>query len=136
MHRLRKSVLVLLLALPSIGSAADQVAPAQLQTMFQSVPPPLVLDVRTEAEFAQGHVPQAILIPHDRLQGRLDELDRSREIVVYCRSGRRSTIAEQLLHNNGFRVRQLQGSWQAWQAARLPIESVAASPQPTLENTP
>lgn len=88
---------------------------------------PIVLDVRTAEEFAAGHVPGAVLIPYDELPSRLGELDRSRWVLVYCRSGRRSGIAEQALVDAGFEVRQIDGSWQRWQAEGLPVET--PSPQ-------
>src|SRR5262249_4860962 len=45
---------------------------------------PLLLDVRTPGEFAEGHLPGAVLIPVDELRGRLEELPRDRRIVAYC----------------------------------------------------
>lgn len=63
-----------------------------------------VIDVRTDAEFQQGHLPSAVNIPHDQIASRLDALpsDRNRTIVLYCRSGRRSGIAKQTLEELGF----------------------------------
>lgn len=85
-------------------------------------PSPQVLDVRTPEEYAAGHVPGARLIPHDQVAARVAELDPARPVVVYCRSGRRSLLAEDVLRKAGFDVAQLEGSWQAWQAAGLPVE--------------
>lgn len=63
----------------------------------------LVLDVRTPAEFAQGHVPNALNIPFDQLAARVEELPaKDRPIVLYCRSGRRSAIAARTLRDRGF----------------------------------
>lgn len=86
---------------------------------------PAILDVRSEAEYAAGHVPGAILLPHDQLPARLDELEpyRGSELVVYCRSGRRAGIAEATLAQAGFtHLVHLEGDWRAWSAAGLPIE--------------
>ena len=64
---------------------------------------PLVVDVRTKEEFAQGAYPGALNIPLDDLEGRLDELgDKDREIVLYCASGARSAYALKMLKRNGF----------------------------------
>ena len=62
------------------------------------------VDVRTDAEFAAGHVEGAIHIPHTEMADRYDELEQYRddEIVVYCRSGRRSGIAKSILEDEGF----------------------------------
>lgn len=113
---------MLLTALAS-PAAESPLGPVDLAQRLQQANPPLVLDVRTPAEFADGHIPGALLIPHDQLEQRLVELDgaREREIVLYCRSGRRSLLAENVLREHGFsRLRQLDGSWQAWDAAGLP----------------
>ncbi|HGG57887.1 MAG TPA: rhodanese-like domain-containing protein, partial [Nannocystis exedens] len=67
----------------------------------------VLLDVRTPEEFAEGHVDGAINIPHDQVDARaaeIDELqggDKAKPIVVYCRSGRRASIAKQSLMDGG-----------------------------------
>jgi rhodanese-related sulfurtransferase len=62
-----------------------------------------LLDVRTPAEFADAHVPGATNIPVQELAARLAELgERSRPVVVYCRSGARSSTAAGLLRQSGF----------------------------------
>lgn len=82
-----------------------------------------VLDVRTPAEFAAGHVPNAANVPHDQLAARLSEVPRDKDIVVYCRSGRRAAIAQDLLLASGYeRVSHLEGDMNAWQANARPIE--------------
>ena len=62
------------------------------------------VDVRTPEEYASGHVEGAILIPHTEMAQRYTELEqyRDKEIVVYCRSGRRSGIAKGILEDEGF----------------------------------
>ena len=62
----------------------------------------LLLDVRTQEEFNQGHIDKAVLSPYDALEVRFDEKDKSRPIVVYCRSGNRSSIALQTLSRMGY----------------------------------
>jgi phage shock protein E len=62
-----------------------------------------LLDVRTPAEFAGGHIDGAVSIPVQELGGRIDELgNKNGEIVVYCQSGGRSAVAKRLLESNGF----------------------------------
>jgi phage shock protein E len=62
-----------------------------------------LLDVRSPAEFAGGHLDGAVSIPVQELAGRLDELgDRTDQLVVYCHSGTRSAMAKRLLESNGF----------------------------------
>ena len=101
---------------------AVPVAPADAAAAIAAADPPQVLDVRSAEEFAQGHVPTAMLIPHDELAARLGELDRDRPILLYCRSGRRADLAEKVLVEHGFDVRQIEGSWLRWEAEALPVE--------------
>jgi phage shock protein E len=65
---------------------------------------PVLLDVRTPEEFAAGHVEGTLHIPLQDLERRQAELEpfRDRDIVVYCRSGRRAASAIQMLQANGF----------------------------------
>jgi rhodanese-related sulfurtransferase len=109
----------------SEGPAATPIAADRLAERILAGSPPLVLDVRTREEYARGHIPGAINIPHDELAGRLSELpgDPSQEIVVHCQSGRRAGMAEGVLREHGYtRLRDLTGHWQGWQAADLPSE--------------
>jgi rhodanese-related sulfurtransferase len=80
------------------------------------------LDVRTQAEWDQGHIAKSTLIPLDSLQGRLGELPRDQDIVVVCRSGARSKEGAAILRQAGFtRVTCLTGGLQAWVAAGYPV---------------
>ena len=88
----------------------------------------VVLDVRTPAEFAAGHVPGARNLSHDQLAANLGELTalRDKDVVLYCRSGRRSLLAEETLRQAGFkRLLHLEGDYLAWEAAQRPIEKSA-----------
>ncbi|MBD8528095.1 rhodanese-like domain-containing protein [Pseudomarimonas arenosa] len=102
--------------------AEHMIAPTAMAERMQQQPAPLVLDVRTEEEFAEGALPGARLIPHDQLASRLAELGQPGEVFVYCRSGRRVKLAAEVLNAAGFRVHEIEGSFLAWQAAELPIE--------------
>ncbi len=64
----------------------------------------LLVDVRTPGEYNAGHLPNAKLIPVDEVEKRLSEFgsDKSRPIVVYCKSGGRSGRAESILLANGY----------------------------------
>jgi rhodanese-related sulfurtransferase len=88
-----------------------------------------VLDVRTPAEYAAGHLPGAHNISHDELAARFAEFVRAagdREVVVYCRSGRRSALALQFLKDKGVgRLLHLQGDFAGWEASGRPLEAPA-----------
>ena len=70
-----------------------------------------VLDVRTDEEYERGAYECAIHIPLDDLRNRLDELDKSKKYLVYCRTGLRSYIACRILTQNGFEVKNITGGY-------------------------
>lgn len=130
----------LFLALPACTlpprSSADAVAPAPAAVvsvaaselrprLATSAGSPLLLDVRTAEEYAAGHLPGAYNLPHDQLPQRLAELGeaRDREVIVYCRSGRRAELALEVLQRAGFqRLGHLQGDYLGWTEEGWPVE--------------
>jgi rhodanese-related sulfurtransferase len=85
---------------------------------------PLVLDVRTPQEYVRGHLPGSVLIPVQELQHRVGELSeyRDREILIYCATGNRSTVAAKILLDAGFRqVANMRHGIAGWWRERLPI---------------
>jgi phage shock protein E len=85
---------------------------------------PLYVDVRTPEEYAAGHVRDAINIPLEQLEQRWIELGdrRGERIIVYCRSGRRSALALQLLQGKDFTKVEDGGALNAPSAAGVPTE--------------
>lgn len=71
----------------------------------------ILLDVRTVSENKRAHIPNNKLIPVDELRDRLNELDKSKEIVIYCAAGLRGYIASNILKENGFRTKNLLGGF-------------------------
>jgi len=111
--------------LRTTDAGAVLVSQDEMLRMIDAGTAPMVLDVRTAEEFAEGHVPGAINISHDELAERLAEIDAAREdgLIVYCRSGRRAGIAEELLLSQGFNgVQHLDGDMAAWLEAQRPVE--------------
>jgi rhodanese-related sulfurtransferase len=76
-----------------------------------------ILDVRTEAERKAGFIPGSTHIPLPQLRQRLAELPKDKEIIVSCQSGQRSYFASRLLTQNGYKVRNLTGSYRTWKTA-------------------
>jgi rhodanese-related sulfurtransferase len=113
-------------AAPAATDNAPLISQSDLLARLDKKDPDLVvLDVRTSAEFAAGHVPGARNVSHDQLATRLDELTsiRDKQVVLYCRSGRRTLLAEDTLRKAGFsHLLHLQGDYQAWEAEHRPIE--------------
>lgn len=84
----------------------------------------IVLDVRTAAEFAEGHIQGAILID----QGQSDFVEKvkaalptDKKIAIYCRSGRRSANAAGRLADFGYKCVNLKGGIIAWKEANMPV---------------
>jgi len=107
--------------------AADTMKVSQQQLLSllaaPSGPELVVLDVRSKEEFAQGHIKGAINISHDQISENLTQLSphKDKMLVVYCRSGRRAGIAEEILASNGFsKLRHLDGDMKGWKKAELP----------------
>ena len=66
---------------------------------------PVIIDVRTETEWNNGHIEGAILIPYETIGERIGTVvkDKSNRIYLYCRSGRRSGIAKEILEKIGYK---------------------------------
>lgn len=83
-----------------------------------------ILDVRTDSEYKQGHIANAISIPIEKLSKRLKELPRHSEIVAYCR-GPFCVYADEavaLLTKAGYKVSRLEEGFPDWKVQELPIE--------------
>ncbi|MHB8125674.1 MAG: CoA-disulfide reductase [Desulfitobacteriaceae bacterium] len=73
----------------------------------------LLLDVRTEMEFNNGHLEGAVNIPVDSLRERMGELDKDKQILEYCQVGLRGYVASRILTQNGFKVKNLTGGYKS-----------------------
>lgn len=101
-------------------SRIPQIEPRDLAGPGQNAAP-LVIDVRYDGEWSEGHLPGALHIPLGRLSDRLAEVPRDRPLVTHCRAGSRSAIAASLLRRAGFQdVSNLTGGYDAWLGAGLP----------------
>ena len=84
----------------------------------------VILDVRTIPEFDSGHLEGAINIPVEELSQRLSELNQKDELLVYCKTGNRSTTAVRILRENGYdRIYHMDGGITAWNVAGFPTVS-------------
>ncbi|MEL1234168.1 MAG: rhodanese-like domain-containing protein, partial [Candidatus Neomarinimicrobiota bacterium] len=74
------------------------------------------LDVRTDGEYSDGHIPNSIHIPLQDIQSRISEIEKikDKKIIVYCRSGARSSMASKTLLKEGFDVSNLTGGIMSW----------------------
>ena len=107
-----------------LGPRLARITADDLLGRLASAQPPVLLDVRTAVEFADGHIAGAINIPHDQLPARIPELSvhKDRDIILYCRSGARAEHAARALQQHGFvRLALLSGHMQSWRAANRPL---------------
>jgi phage shock protein E len=94
--------ILLVFSIPALTEHGGPPAPGQ----------PLLIDVRTPDEYRSAHVRTAVNIPYDEIAGRIVAVapDRNIRIALYCRSGRRSSIAEQTLRQLGYSQIENKGS--------------------------
>ena len=105
------AVALVLLVLPRIRGAALASPAAVAATLRHN---PLVIDVRTPAEYRNGHLSKALNIPLAELPRRIGGVapDKSRPILLHCASGARSAAARALLSKHGFAEVHDAGPWQ------------------------
>jgi len=106
------------------ASSPQVITSAELVERLEGEDVPVILDVRSPEEYAEGHIPGAINVPYDQIAANLDSLEsfQTAEIVVYCRTGRRAGVAENVLREAGFtRVLDLEGHMTSWNEAELPV---------------
>jgi rhodanese-related sulfurtransferase len=115
MKKLKGLIIMLLISLSLFGMTAcdgengkastyEQITAEQAKTIMDTEKDYVIIDARTEEEFAEGHIENAILIPEYEIANRAKkELpDKEQLILVYCRSGRRSKIASEELVKLGY----------------------------------
>ena len=105
-----------------------QISVQTLAVQIEQGTAPLILDVRSPEEFAQGHIPSAINIDYRDVPNQLDTIrssiraSNSSTVIVYCERGVRAGRAERTLTGAGFEsVVQLTGDIAAWRKADLPL---------------
>ena len=92
----------------------------------------VLLDVRTNKEYQRGHIEGSWHIPLDSLRESLNELPRDKQIIVHCKTGLRSYIANRILMQNGFNVANLSGGYDLYQVLQYQYgESVNMNEQMT-----
>ena len=104
----------------------DEMLPVTRETLLEKTAREevVVVDVRPEEEFAAGHLPRALSVPLARLESRLAELPRDREIVAYCRGPYCLLAVEAVerLRARGYRAVRLADGFPEWKARGLPVE--------------
>jgi len=106
-----------------IGANFESVSPKVAYEMLQNDDNVTLLDVRTVDEFKKdGKIADAKLIPLGQLSKNLNMLDKSKKVLVFCRSGNRSVSAARILESNGFTVINMNGGINGWKSEKLPVQ--------------
>jgi rhodanese-related sulfurtransferase len=117
--------LILLSALFSFLSKSADIVDISPETLLSTPDTKrLILDVRTQSEYDKGHVPGAILVPHDDIELHLNGLlsFKDKPVVLYCESGIRVRKAMSVLQENGFtQLQHLDGDMKSWRKEGRPI---------------
>ena len=93
----------------------SEISPQDLKARLDARQAPLLLDVRQDWETKISRLPNAVHIPIEEIELRVDELNRDDAIVVYCHAGVRSAAVAEYLRSLGFRdVRNLAGGLDLW----------------------
>ncbi|MGD6965790.1 rhodanese-like domain-containing protein [Rossellomorea vietnamensis] len=92
-----------------------EITPREVETIVHEGKPANIIDVRETNEVAEGKIPGAVNIPLGLVEFRMNELDKSQEYIMVCRSGGRSGRACQFLENQGYKVINMNGGMLAWE---------------------
>lgn len=111
------------------------VSVTEAKTMIDQKPSLVILDVRNQSEYDDGHIRNARLIPVWQLASRLNELNKTDEILVYCKKGARSAAASLTLADNGFlHIYNMLEGITAWINATYPVYVKYSSIQEAINN--
>jgi nitrous oxidase accessory protein len=124
-----------LLTVRTLANGYTDVTVTEAKTMIDQDPSLVILDVRNQSEYDAGHIRNAGLIPVWQLASRLNELNKTDEILVYCKLGARSADASQILESNSFlHVYNMLGGIIAWTAIGYPVYVRYPSLQEAINN--
>ncbi len=108
-----------------LTSAAKNISPMQA-TRLQNDEEILVLDIRDEADFKRGHVINAVNMPLNQMEKRINEISKfkNKPVIAVCETGMRSQRASKVLKKHGFEtLHNLGGGMGAWTKANMPVAS-------------
>jgi molybdopterin/thiamine biosynthesis adenylyltransferase/rhodanese-related sulfurtransferase len=115
--------------LAQVKDDIDEVSSLEVHGRIDEVERPLLLDVREQDEWQEGHLPGAIHVPRGNLESRVEALipDKSREIVIYCAAGSRSAFAAKSLSELGYdNVASMAGGFVDWKRNGFDVQTPRA----------
>ena len=111
---------------PDLVAKIERITAVALSEQLTATPAPIVIDVRTEKEWAAGHIVGSLNIPLNHLRERMTEIPAEPALVVHCEGGYRSAIAASILAQAARpQVLDLVGGFKAWAASKLPLQVAA-----------
>lgn len=113
---------------PELVGKIERITALALHEQLDTAAAPTVVDVRSEKEWAAGHIPGSMNLPLNHLRERAGEISTANPVVVHCEGGYRSAIAASLLAQSGRRdVLDMVGGFKAWAASKLPVQAEVAN---------
>ena len=91
------------------------ISPMEVEKLLKEGKNPSIIDVREVGEVAEGKIPGAVNIPLGLIEFRMNELDKSKEYIMVCRSGGRSGQASHFLASQGYNVINMDGGMLSWE---------------------
>ncbi|MFE4142565.1 rhodanese-like domain-containing protein [Peribacillus sp. YIM B13472] len=92
-----------------------EILPNEVSALLKGNSPVHIIDVREVEEVKAGKIPNALNIPLGLVEFRMQDLDKSKEYIMVCRSGGRSSRAAQILENHGYKVLNMVGGMKGWE---------------------
>lgn len=97
------------------GPRMQNTSARELQQRLEKGEKPMIVDVREDWEYQEGHIPGSVLYPLNQIRSWANKLNKEEEIVLVCRSGSRSAVAYQFLQANGFKnLKNMSGGIITW----------------------
>ncbi|CAH0172408.1 Thiosulfate sulfurtransferase GlpE [Peribacillus sp. Bi96] len=92
-----------------------EILPNEVHALMKGNTPIHIIDVREVDEVKAGKIPNAMHIPLGLMEFKMQDLDKSKEYIMVCRSGGRSSKAAQLLEEHGYKVMNMMGGMNEWE---------------------
>jgi molybdopterin/thiamine biosynthesis adenylyltransferase/rhodanese-related sulfurtransferase len=111
--------------LQQVKAEIDEVDAVETRELLEAAEPPLLIDVREDDEWAEGHLPGAVHVSRGNLESRIERAapDRSRPVILYCAAGNRSAFAAKTLEELGYEdVSSLSGGFTDWKRNGFPVQ--------------
>jgi len=92
----------------------EEITPEEVSKRLKEGKLDSIIDVREATEVREGRIPGSRHIPLGEVLQRLDELEKDKEHIIVCRSGNRSGLASEWLHERGFKIKNMTGGMLEW----------------------